>query len=92
MVHVSYTQLRSKLASYMDAVCDSRAPLFVTRQNARTVVILAEDEYEGLIETVHLLRNPNNATRLLGSIKKADAGKLTRHEPIEPKRAKSAAI
>ena len=30
----------------MDEVCDDRAPLFVTRQNARTVVLMAEDEYE----------------------------------------------
>jgi hypothetical protein len=31
------------LASYMDAVCDNRAPLFVTPQNARTVVLMSED-------------------------------------------------
>ena len=46
MAHVSYTELRNNLASYMDEVCDDRAPLFVTRQNARTVVLMAEDEYE----------------------------------------------
>ena len=46
MAYVSYTELRNNLASYMDEVCDDRAPLFVTRQNARTVVLMAEDEYE----------------------------------------------
>jgi antitoxin YefM len=80
MAHVSYTELRSNLASYMDKVCDDRAPLFVTRQNARTVVLLAKDEYEGLMETIHLLKSPANATRLLRSIKDADAGKMTERD------------
>ena len=89
MPHVSYTQLRNKLASYMEAVCDSHTALYVTRQNARTVVLLAEEEYEGLMETVHLLKSPANAARLVRSIRKAEAGKLRKHEPIESARSKS---
>lgn len=69
MAHVSYSQLRKNLASYMDQVCDKRAPLFVTRQNARGVVLMSEEDYEGLMETIHLLKSPANATRLLHSIK-----------------------
>lgn len=84
MAHVSYTELRGNLAAYMDQVCDDRAPLFVTRQNARSVVMLSEEEYEGLLETVHLLKSPANAARLLRSIKEADEGKLVEHELIEP--------
>ena len=58
MRHVSYSAFREHLAQYMDEVCDSRAALHVTRQNARTVVLLSEDEYEGMLETLHLLRSP----------------------------------
>jgi antitoxin YefM len=83
MSHVSYTELRTHLAKYMDEVCDSRAPLYVTRQNARSVVMLSADEYEGMMETLHLLRNPANAGRLLASIAEADAGKFTEHETVE---------
>ena len=92
MAHVSYTELRNNLASYMDEVCDGRAPLFVTRQNARTVVLMAEDEYESLMETVHLLKSPANAVRLLRSIKEADEGKLTERELIEPTKPGSAEV
>ena len=84
MANVSYTELRSNLAAYMDQVCDDRAPLVVTRQNARSVVMLSEEEYEGLIETVHLLKSPANAARVLRSIKEADEGKLVERELIEP--------
>ena len=77
MSHVSYTEFRQRLADYMDEVWDSRAPLRVTRQNARTVVMLSEAEYESMVETLHLLRSPTNAARLLRSIKNAAAGKMT---------------
>ena len=70
----------------MEQVCDSRAPLLVTRQNARSVVMVSEEEYEGLMETLHLLRMPK---RLLKSMKEANAASLVEHELVEPK-AKSA--
>ena len=89
MAHVSYSELRTNLASCMEKVCDDRAPLVVTRQNARSVVIMSEQDYEGLMETVHLLKSPANAARLLRSIKDADRGKLKKREIVEPKKAGS---
>ena len=89
MTHVSYSELRNNLASYMDQVCDDRAPLFVTRQNARSVVLISEEDYEGLMETVHLLKSPANAARLSRSIKEADQGKVTERDMIEPAKADS---
>ncbi|MGE5202749.1 MAG: type II toxin-antitoxin system Phd/YefM family antitoxin [Acidobacteriota bacterium] len=89
MSHVSYTQLRQSLAKLMDQVCDSRSPLHVTRQNARSVVMMSEEEYESMVETLHLLRSPANAARLLRSIKSADAGKLrARKAEKKPARGK----
>ncbi|SHJ94886.1 antitoxin YefM [Bradyrhizobium lablabi] len=79
MAHVSYTQLRSSLSSYMDEVCDSRTPLFVTRQNGRSVVLMSAEDYEGLMETVHLLKSPANAVRLLRSINDAGSGQADSH-------------
>ena len=83
MSHVSYTDLRANLAKYMDEVCDTRAALHITRQNARTVVMLSEEEYEGMLETLHLLRSPANAARLLRSVESAEKGALTEHDLTE---------
>ncbi len=83
MAHVSYTELRSQLAKYMDEVCDTRDALHITRRNARGVVMLSEEEFEALMETVHLLRSPANAARLLRSIQDAEAGALNEHPIIE---------
>jgi antitoxin YefM len=73
---VSYTDLRANLASYIDEALDSRAPITVTRQGRGNVVIISQEEYEGLEETVHLLKSPTNAARLRRSIAAADAGDL----------------
>ena len=45
--------------------------LVLTRQNARSVVLISEEDYEGLMETVYLLKSPANAARLLRSINDA---------------------
>jgi antitoxin YefM len=88
MSHVSYSDLRKNLAKYMEEVSDSRSPLHVTRQNARSVVMMSEAEYDGMMETLHLLRSPANAERLLRSVAAAGAGKLKKRDLIEkrPKR------
>ena len=75
MPHVNFTEFRQNLASHMDAVCDSRAALVVTRQKGPSVVVMSEEEYEGMQETIHLLRSPKNAEHLLKSIAALDAGK-----------------
>lgn len=91
MAHVSYSELRANLAGFMDEVCNTRAPLLVTRQNARSVVMISEEDYEGLIETAHLLRSPANAARLLESIREANEGLLSERDLIKPQTEESPA-
>ena len=82
MIHVSYTDLRKNLATYMDRANDDRDAILVTRQGKEPVVMMAASEFEGWMETVRLLSNPRKAERLLASIADADAGKLTEHDLI----------
>jgi antitoxin YefM len=74
MGHVNFTDFRQNLASHMDRVCDDRTALVVTRQKGRSVVVLSEEEYESLQETLHLLKSPRNADRLREAIAELDAG------------------
>jgi antitoxin YefM len=75
---VSYTAARSRLAKTMDQVCDDRAPVIITRQNARSVVMMSLVDYEAMEETAYLLHNPANAVRLAESLAQAAAGKLVK--------------
>jgi len=68
MAHVGFTDFRQNLASHLDMVVESRAPLTVTRQKGASVVVLSEEEFESIQETLHLLSNPANGDRLRRSI------------------------
>jgi antitoxin YefM len=85
MAVVNYTEFRQNLASHMDEVVENRAPLLVTRQGGKgNVVVIAEEEFEGWRETVHLLSNPRNAERLLRAIRDAEAGATIEHDLADP--------
>ena len=71
---IPYTRLRSNLATEMDRVCDDHAPIIVTRKASRSVVMISLDDYEALEETAYLLRNPENARRLLESVAELEQG------------------
>ena len=75
MIHVSFTHLRKRLAHFMDRAVDDRAPVLITRQGHEPVVMMAQSEYDGMTETLHLLRSPANAARLYEAIADADAGR-----------------
>lgn len=74
MIHVSYTDLRKRLAHYMDRANDDRDAILITRQGSEPVVMLAQSEYESMLGTLYLMSNPANAERLARSIAQADAG------------------
>ena len=52
----------------MDQVCRDSVPLRIARRHARPVIMLSEKDYEGLVETLHLLSSPANAARLMRSV------------------------
>lgn len=84
MAQVSFTDFRANLASHFDEVESSRAPLLVTRTGRANMVVLSEEEFDGWRETVHLLSNPRNATRLLENIKALDTGLGGERHLIQP--------
>ena len=83
MAQVTYTEFRQNLAGLMDEVTASRTPLLVTRQGHGNVVVMPEEEFAGWEETVHLLRSPANAARLMESVAQADAGAAEGRDLIE---------
>jgi antitoxin YefM len=74
MIHVSFTDLRKRLAHFMDRAVDDRAPVLVTRQGHEPVVLLAQSEYDSLLETLHLLSTPANAQALMKAIEEMERG------------------
>ncbi|GAA0794086.1 type II toxin-antitoxin system Phd/YefM family antitoxin [Spirilliplanes yamanashiensis] len=77
------TESRANYAKMLDDVVNDREEVVITRANKEPVVVVALDEYQSLKETVHLLRSPANARRLLSSIDRLEAGEGDVHEPVE---------
>ncbi len=71
---LTYSKARKNLARLMDRVTEEREVAVITRRNKEDVVLLARDEFDGLMETVHLLRSPANRRRLFAAMEAAERG------------------
>lgn len=79
---VDLARLRADPAGVLDGVAASRAPVLVERGGGEEgVVLVAASEYAALEGTVHLLRSPANAARLLRSLADAEARRLAEAPP-----------
>ena len=72
---VTYSSARANLASTMNRVCEDHEALIITRNGEQSVVMLSLEDYNALVESAYLLRNPANAKRLLSAIGQLNAGK-----------------
>ena len=71
----SYSELRKNLASALDRVSEDREPVIITRDRGKpAAVLMSLEEFASYEETLHLLRSPANAARLLQSIDEFEAG------------------
>jgi antitoxin YefM len=75
IMQTSYSELRSKLAYFLDEASSSCDPVIIRRRGREDVALIAAAELDGLMETAHLLRSPRNATRLNRALESALAGK-----------------
>jgi antitoxin YefM len=81
---VTFSEARRSLASVMDKAAADRAPVMITRQRGEGAVLISASEWASIEETLHLLRSPANAKRLLESIAELEAGGGEVHELIHP--------
>ncbi len=81
----TYTSVRQNLAETLDKVCRDHDPVFVTRRNGETVVMMSLSDYRSMEETAYLLRSPRNAARLMAAIEEIESGLATIPWPEEAK-------
>jgi antitoxin YefM len=74
MLAANFTELRKDLKKYLDIIEENDETLIVKRGVGKGTVLMSLDEYNSLIETVHLLSTKNNASRLFESVKQIEEG------------------
>jgi antitoxin YefM len=64
-IEVTYAEARANLAKLCDEAEASREPILIRQRGRENMALIPADELAGLMETLHLLRSPRNADRLL---------------------------
>jgi antitoxin YefM len=68
-----------------DMACQTHEPVFIAREGAGTVVLLALDDFESRNDTAYLMASPANAARLMEAVSAYDSKTGYRErELIEP--------
>lgn len=73
---IMFSKAREELAGLLDTVAKDRAPVEIVRRDKPSAILIDKDEYEGLMETLHLLSSPANAERLMTSVSEIDQGNV----------------
>lgn len=83
MIAANYSEFRIGLKHYLDQVEENHETVVIKRGSGNGSVLISLEEYNALMETVHLLKSKANADRLYESIDQARAGKLIQPEKLE---------
>lgn len=83
MDSLSITETRANLKAVMDKVVADKVPVTI-RRRGENVVMVSQSEWDGMEETLYLLRSPKNAERLLEAIEGLERGEGVERELIRP--------
>ena len=71
---VNFSEARNTLKSVLDQVVNDSDYTIISRRDADDAVVMSLDQFNGLMETVHLLKSPANASHLAKSIEQYRQG------------------
>ncbi|MGH2611283.1 MAG: type II toxin-antitoxin system Phd/YefM family antitoxin [Tepidiformaceae bacterium] len=74
-METSYTYARDHLAELWDKAISDCEPVIVKRRGHPDLALISADELSSLMETLYLLRSPENARRLKEAYADAQAGR-----------------
>jgi antitoxin YefM len=80
---INFSDARNRLKSVLDQVASDRDYTIISRRDADDAVVMSLDQFNSLMETVHLLKSPANANHLAKSIKQYQSGKTVKRDLID---------
>jgi len=83
MIAANYTEFRTGLKKFLDEVENNNETLIIKRGSGNGTVLISLDEYNSIVETMHLLSSKANADRLYESISQMKKGKVVRGKLLE---------
>ncbi len=77
---ISFSDARNRLKAVLDQVSADRDYTVISRRDAEDAVVMSLEQFNSLMETVHLLKSPANAAHLAQSIEQYQSGKTSAHD------------
>jgi antitoxin YefM len=83
MIAANYTEFRVDLKKFLDKVEDDNETLIIKRGTGKGTVVISLNEYNSIMETLHLLSSKANSDRLYEAIQQIKEGKVIQKDLIE---------
>ena len=83
MQATNYSELRKNMRIAFASVNDDYEPLFVSRPNKKNVIVISEEMYNSMIETLYLMEEKENYDWIKKSIQHAEEIDYTERELID---------
>ncbi len=79
---ISFSEARNSLKTVLDQVTEDADYTIITRRDADDAVVMSLEYFNSLMETLYLLKSPNNAAHLERSIAQFNQGKIIQRDLI----------
>jgi antitoxin YefM len=84
MLSASMSDFRKEMKKYLDLVTRDFETLIINRGKGKGAVLISLDEYNSLMETMHLLSSKANADSLYKSMEQFKNGEFFEKDLIDP--------
>lgn len=74
MILANITKFKANLDSLLDKIENANDILLLKWKTGKGVVMMSLEEYNSLMETMHLLKSPKNRSRLLAALDQITSG------------------
>ena len=80
---INFSEARGSLKGVIDQVIADADYTVIARRDAPDAVVMSLDTFNGLMETVHLLKSPANTTHLARSNEQCPLGQLVSQDLVD---------
>ena len=80
---VSFSRARNNLKSVLDEVVSNFTTTIITRRDSENAVVMSLENYNSIMETLHLLKSPANANHLKESIAQLESDQTVKRDLMD---------
>jgi len=75
-----YSQARNNLREIINKACNDFEEFIITTKDKQSAVLISQDEYNSMKETIYLLSSKNNRDRLLSAVDQIENSKFVKKD------------